>query len=87
MLFIVCSLYFIILSQIVMEGGKEKEQELLKSKPLKEIFPDLALRQKFTAQKLEGKGENQVLVRCEPHPKHCRIPHACHLTLIAPAFY
>jgi hypothetical protein len=26
-------------------------------------------------------------VRCEPHPKHCHIPNAPCLNLIAPAFY
>ncbi len=46
------------------------------------------LRKKFAAQKLEkAKGQNQVLVRCEPHPKHCHIERAPCLTLMAPTGY
>jgi len=83
----------IILHQIIlftytklMEGQNENK-ELLKSKPLKEIYPDLELRKKFMEQKLKGKVSNQIVVRCEPHPTNCKIPNAPFLILIAPAQY
>ena len=38
-------------------------------------------------QKLKGKISNQIVVRCEPHPKNCLIPNAPYLILIAPAQY
>ena len=63
-----------------------ENQQLLKLKPLKEIYPDPELRKKFAEQKLSNKG-GHVLLRCEPHPKHCQIKNAPYLTLIAPSFY
>lgn len=70
-----------------MEENKYEEQQLFKTKPLKEIYPDLELRKKFFQQKMQGKGPNQVLVRCEPHPKHCNLPKAPFIILIAPSYY
>lgn len=65
-----------------------KESDAFKSKALKELYPDVELRKKFAAQKLEkSKGHNLVLVRCEPHPKHCRIAEAPFITLMAPTNY
>jgi hypothetical protein len=35
-----------------METGRFDEQEVLKTRSLKEVFPDVELRKKFAAQKL-----------------------------------
>ena len=70
-----------------MEKGRQEDQQILKSKSLKEVYPDVEQRSKFAAGKLEGKGANQILVRCEPHPTQCRIDNTPFLFLIAPAFY
>ena len=38
-----------------MEDQKYEEQQLFKTKPLKEIYPDLELRKKYAKQKMQGR--------------------------------
>lgn len=48
---------------------------------------DVETRKKWGQQKLEGKGENQVLVRCEPYEKYCNIPNSFGFNIIVPTNY
>lgn len=70
----------------IKEGMEDRQEDrIMKTRPLKEIYPDLELRKKFADMKLENnKGFHQILVRCEPHPKHCRITDAPYLNILAP---
>ena len=66
--------------------GKSQE-EYLKTKPLRQLYPDIQIRKKIVSQKLQDKEANQVFIRCQPHPKYCTIPNLHCLNIIAPNNY